>query len=87
MCNCINELQDKFAKNLAEKGFVLDENPKIEAVFTLSGGEFSDKSTFSNLSFSIKKTYKNGNTKSVKQKQKLLHSFCPFCGEKKGGDE
>ena len=87
MCNCIENLEKKAEQTLTDQGFVLADKPKLATVLVIKDLKFTNESTATEMTYSIIKTLKNGTTKTLNQKTKVLHSYCPFCGEKKWGKE
>lgn len=84
MCNCIKEIEEKTFQVIQyqndgefTKGNI---NPSS---FPIVNNQFKNRQTHSEYEFTFAPKKKDGSIgKSKKKTVNIMHSYCPFCGEK-----
>lgn len=81
MCNCITEVEKETLKLLVKKfegTGKIEENGGLDVAFGMSG-----TMTYTNYSYKNTSVKKDGSTGATyKREQMIIHTYCPFCGEK-----
>ncbi|SMB87814.1 hypothetical protein SAMN05660772_02745 [Pasteurella testudinis DSM 23072] len=81
-CNCIAIYEQKIKEDLINNGINIIGDVNIETCFPLKGWKVGRKRTSSGVSYKIYTNGRNGNIKEVNRKTKIIHQYCPFCGNK-----
>ena len=81
MCKCLIKIEKETLK-LLEKKFVgtgkIEQNNGLDIAFGTTGSR-----TYTNYSYKNTTIKKDGSFGATfKREQMIVHSFCPFCGEK-----
>ena len=88
MCNCITEIEKKtFLLVQEQKEGEYEKGHLTPAGFQIKKNSISARTTTSEYEFTFAPKKKDGTIgKPKKQTVTIVHSFCPFCGEKHNND-
>lgn len=85
MCNCITKVEDSAIKRLVdEKGVTVLSGGLKQIGFSLKERSGMGVSTYTDYEYRGTRPKRNGMpSKPFTKRTPVLHSYCPFCGEKK----
>lgn len=84
MCNCITEIEKMaFDKVKQQNEGEFTKGALIQTGFQIRNNKITDRTTISEYEFTFAPKKKDGTIgKPKKQTVNIVHSYCPFCGEK-----
>ena len=84
MCDCRTMVEGKLTKMFAEqKPEAADHKVSLQGYALIFGDELTEKGCMEAVMTAIF-PLKKGGTKEKKLKQKMMFTYCPFCGEAYG---